>query len=246
MSLWKDKQMVDDEITWLKDKLHADPEARGARKMLQRMREVLTISNIRDLGTIIVLATVQSCDSIYSYSIVMAKMAGFKMNEYFAGIILETSLAIRYFIAPYLIEKLRYNFCNNLMQKCSGFALQQEEDPLHDMWIAGSSNDGLVGSYDPPSVQKINDYRLQSEISRLPGEALLSYHKVFLGSRKPGFLISLIKKVLPMASFLASTLLFGASLGAIPFTLLGELLDEEVRNFGTSLSIFIKYRDPLR
>ncbi len=43
-----------------------------------------------------------------------------------------------------------------------------------------------------------------------------------------------------MVSFLASSMFFGAGIGAIPFTLLGELLDENVRNLGSSLSILTK------
>ncbi len=43
-----------------------------------------------------------------------------------------------------------------------------------------------------------------------------------------------------MVSFLASSVCFGAGIGSIPYTLLGELLDENVRNLGGSVSIFTK------
>ncbi len=106
--MWKDHNLVVGEIEWLKRKLHAESEARGGRSTADWLKDVLTLRNIKDLGIIMILAMVQTGDCLYTYVIVMAKMARFEMNEYFAGIILQASIVIGYFIAPYFIEKLRY------------------------------------------------------------------------------------------------------------------------------------------
>ena len=108
MSLWKDHQQVGDEIAWLKKKFHSDEEARGEISREQWLREVLTLRNVKDLVAVVVLAMVQTIDCLYTYIIVMAKMAGFKMDEYLAGIILTATLVVGYTVAPYFLEKFRF------------------------------------------------------------------------------------------------------------------------------------------
>ncbi len=104
MSLWKDHDLVSKEIDSLKEKLHVEAEAQEGHFWL---RKELTLRNAGDLATIMVLAMAQACDCLYTYVVVMAKMAGFDINEFLAGIILQASLVTGYMVGPCFIEGMK-------------------------------------------------------------------------------------------------------------------------------------------
>ncbi len=100
--------MVQEELKWLEQKLWRE-DGGGYSSGMNDLLDSLTPSNVRDLAKMCVLAMVQSCDCLYSYAIVMATMAGFRINEYLAGIILQVALDLGYFLAPCFIKRCRYS-----------------------------------------------------------------------------------------------------------------------------------------